>query len=75
MKRQETNESSGFVCPYCFVGFSTLDAIREHLLTDHGRQAVPDAPGTVTLTVNGQVHKQQVQPEWTLYYLIHDIWG
>jgi aerobic-type carbon monoxide dehydrogenase small subunit (CoxS/CutS family) len=49
--------------------------VREHLLAKHSGQPVPEPPGTITLTINGQVYKQQVQPEWTLYHLLHDRLG
>ena len=31
--------------------------------------------GLIKLTVNGQVYKLQVKPNWTLYYLLHDKMG
>jgi len=75
VKRQDSKKSPGFVCPYCSAGFDAYEAVREHLLAKHSGQPVPEPPGTITLTINGQVYKQQVQPEWTLYHLLHDRLG
>ena len=36
---------------------------------------VPLPEGMIRLTVNGQAYQIQVQPEWTLNYLIHDKMG
>ncbi|HRW80293.1 MAG TPA: (2Fe-2S)-binding protein [Desulfomonilia bacterium] len=36
---------------------------------------LPAQEGQVRLVINGQVHVVQVEPEWTLYHLIHDHLG
>ena len=71
MKRQDSEE----ITRLCVPQIASAEAVREHLLAKHSGQPVPEPPGTVTLTINGQVYKQQVQPEWTLYELIHDRMG
>ncbi len=35
----------------------------------------PVSLGTVTLTVNGEVHELIVEPQWTLQYVLHDKLG
>jgi len=68
-------ETSRYLCPYCFTKFDTFEALKGHALTAHRGEAVPLPEGMIRLAVNGQAYEIQVQPEWTLNYLIHDIMG
>jgi len=63
------------LCPYCATKFETFEALKEHALSVHRGEAVPLPEGMIRLTVNGQAYQIQVQPEWTLNYLIHDKMG
>jgi aerobic-type carbon monoxide dehydrogenase small subunit (CoxS/CutS family) len=71
----EENRTKDYVCPYCSTGFVEFEALRSHLISSHSGQPVPEPAGTVRLTINGELHKFHVEPEWTLYYLIHDLVG
>jgi aerobic-type carbon monoxide dehydrogenase small subunit (CoxS/CutS family) len=66
---------SSYLCPYCKTGFVDFETLRSHLVSKHSGEPLPEPPGTVSLTINGQPFKMQVQPEWTLYHVIHDRLG
>ena len=61
-----------YICPYCETAFDSLDDIRNHVLAVHGTEPLPEHDGVVTLTISGEQYKLRVEPEWTLYELIHD---
>ena len=63
------------LCPYCPTLWETLDALKAHVLADHGTEPMPVPEGLIRLTLNGQAYEVPVQPEWTLYDLIHDKMG
>jgi aerobic-type carbon monoxide dehydrogenase small subunit (CoxS/CutS family) len=64
-----------YSCPYCLNTFDTFDAIKSHILAGHQTESLPGPAGTVHVTINGQKYKFQVEPDWTLHYLIHDELG
>jgi aerobic-type carbon monoxide dehydrogenase small subunit (CoxS/CutS family) len=64
-----------YLCPYCAATFETFEGLKGHALAEHQGEAVPLPEGMITLTINGQVYQLQVQPEWTLNYLLHDRLG
>jgi aerobic-type carbon monoxide dehydrogenase small subunit (CoxS/CutS family) len=66
---------SRYLCPYCSTTCETFDALKAHVLGEHETEPVPAPEGSIRLTVNGQVYEVQVEPEWTLYGLIHDRMG
>jgi aerobic-type carbon monoxide dehydrogenase small subunit (CoxS/CutS family) len=68
-------ETMKHLCPYCATKFDAFEALKEHALSVHRGEAVPLPEGMIRLTVNGQAYQIQVQPEWTLNYLIHDKMG
>jgi aerobic-type carbon monoxide dehydrogenase small subunit (CoxS/CutS family) len=68
-------ETMKHLCPYCATEFDVFEALKEHALSVHRGEAVPLPEGMIRLTVNGQAYQIQVQPEWTLNYLIHDKMG
>jgi aerobic-type carbon monoxide dehydrogenase small subunit (CoxS/CutS family) len=68
-------KATDYVCPYCTAKFSDFEALRSHLVSGHTGQPVPEPADVIRLTINGELHKFRVEPEWTLYYLIHDIVG
>jgi aerobic-type carbon monoxide dehydrogenase small subunit (CoxS/CutS family) len=64
-----------YACPYCGKAFDAFEAIKSHILADHQTESLPDPEGTIHFTINGQKYKIQVEPDWTLHYLIHDKLG
>ena len=64
-----------YSCPYCSSAFDSFEAIKSHIIADHKTESLPGPEGMINLTINGQRYKIQVEPEWTLYYLIHDQLG
>jgi len=64
-----------YSCPYCLSTYDSLEALRSHVITDHKTEPIPEPEGMIKLTINGQKYQIQVEPEWTLYYLIHDKLG
>jgi len=64
-----------YSCPYCQGTFDSFEEIKSHVLTAHAAESLPEPEGIVHLTVNGQKHTFRVEPDWTLYYLIHDVMG
>jgi aerobic-type carbon monoxide dehydrogenase small subunit (CoxS/CutS family) len=64
-----------YSCPYCLDTFETFDEIKSHILTGHPSESLPEPDGMIRCTINGQKYKLQVEPDWTLYYLIHDKLG
>jgi len=63
------------LCPYCSARFENLEALKTHVVDEHGAEPLPKAPGLVSLTINGQRHERRVDPNLTLYGLIHDVIG
>lgn len=45
------------------------------MLQAHKTDPIPRPEGVIRLTVNGEEHSIRVEPEWTLYYVVHDILG
>ena len=64
-----------YLCPYCAATFETFEGLKGHALAEHKAASVPLPEGMITLTINGQVYQVQVEPQWTLNYLLHDRLG
>ncbi|UCF90458.1 MAG: (2Fe-2S)-binding protein [Desulfobacterales bacterium] len=63
------------LCPYCTAAFDTFEELKTHVVSVHKTEPLPKPAGWIALTVNGQVHELKVEPEWTLYQVIHDRLG
>ena len=63
------------LCPYCSTALDTFEALKAHVISMHKTDPLPKPEGWITMTVNGQVHEIKVDPEWTLYQVIHDKLG
>jgi len=72
---EASNGVARYSCPYCLNTFGSFEAIRSHIITDHKTELLPEPEGRIRLTINGQKYSIQVEPEWTLYYLLHDKLG
>ena len=66
---------SKYICPYCAERFDGPDLLKGHVISEHGSEPLPKPEGSITLIVNGQRHDFQVEPNVTLYALIHDRMG
>jgi len=66
---------SKYICPYCAESFDGSDPLKNHVISEHGSEPLPKPDGSITLLVNGQRHDFQVEPNVTLYTLIHDRMG
>jgi aerobic-type carbon monoxide dehydrogenase small subunit (CoxS/CutS family) len=64
-----------YSCPYCAATFETFEGLKGHALSEHKAEGVPLPEGMIMLTINGQVYQVQVEPEWTLNYLLRDRLG
>jgi aerobic-type carbon monoxide dehydrogenase small subunit (CoxS/CutS family) len=70
-----TEPTPRFQCPYCFTILESFETLKAHVLAEHKTEAVPTPEGLIRLIVNGAVHTIHVEPEWTLYYVVHDKLG
>jgi aerobic-type carbon monoxide dehydrogenase small subunit (CoxS/CutS family) len=70
-----TKEIRTYECPYCGEGLASQDDLKGHVFKAHKGRGLPAPEGRIKLTVNKAEYTFQVEPEWTLYYLIHDKLG
>jgi aerobic-type carbon monoxide dehydrogenase small subunit (CoxS/CutS family) len=73
--KDEPIDKSTYLCPYCSTTFKTFEELKAHVIAEHKTEPLPQPEGLIKLTINGGVYEVQVEPEWTLYYLIHDRLG
>ena len=64
-----------YICPYCAERLDGHDLLKSHVISVHGSEPLPKQEGSITLFVNGHRHDFQVEPNVTLYMLIHDRMG
>lgn len=67
--------TEAYVCPYCATKCDTFEVLRSHVLERHKAQPLPPPEGHIRLTINGEGYAILVEPEWTLYDLIHEKLG
>jgi aerobic-type carbon monoxide dehydrogenase small subunit (CoxS/CutS family) len=70
-----SKESRKRICPYCGQMFDTTDELKDHVFQMHKGRGLPMPEGWIRLTINKCEHNLRVEPNWTLYYLIHDVLG
>ncbi len=75
MQKKKPTALAKYSCPYCQGSFNTFEAIKAHILTGHPRESLPEPEGTIHVNINGQKYDLKVEPDWTLFYLIHDKLG
>ena len=78
--KSEAEEKTGmedktFRCPYCSMAFASIELLKHHVVTGHKTDPIPVPEGVIRLTINGDAYQVRVEPEWTLYYLLHDQLG
>ncbi len=64
-----------YPCPYCGSVFHSIETLKDHVTKGHKTEPLPVPQGLIKLTINGESYEVKVEPEWTLYYLIHDKLG
>lgn len=74
-KTRATQALKKYACPYCFEICDSYERIKSHVITRHAGESLPEPEGIIHITVNGQKYRLRVEPDWTLYYLIHDVLG
>ena len=67
--------SSQYLCPYCAKTFDAHEELKAHVVDRHAGSPLPRPRGLIHITVNGQRYEFQVEPNVTLYNLIHDQMG
>ncbi len=68
-------EMKQYLCPYCSHKCGTFQELKSHVLDEHAGEPAPQPEGLINLTVNGENHQVLVEPQWTLYQLLHDQMG
>ena len=61
-----------FVCPYCSAAFTNFDALKAHVIAEHGEARTPAPEGLLEFTLNGERRELKVEPQWTLAYVLRD---
>lgn len=70
------SEATGkYLCPYCSNALDGFEELKAHVVGEHKAEPLPEPEGLIGVTVNGEVYELMVEPQWTLYYLIHDKLG
>lgn len=67
--------SKEYVCPYCGEMRVSAEELKEHVFKMHKGRGLPAPEGRIKLTINKSEYLFSVEPNWTLYYLIHDKLG
>ncbi|MBN2062970.1 MAG: (2Fe-2S)-binding protein [Deltaproteobacteria bacterium] len=52
-----------------------FEELKAHVVNEHPAEQLAKPEGLIRLTVNGEIFDIQVEPEWTLYQVIHDKLG
>jgi aerobic-type carbon monoxide dehydrogenase small subunit (CoxS/CutS family) len=64
-----------YICPYCSARLNTFEALKAHVVAEHSTEPFPLPHGVIRISINRKVFELHVEPEWTLYHLIHDQLG
>jgi len=69
-----TQTVTKYICPACNQEFSSLDALKAHYDSVHD-VSTEEPSGMISLTVNGDEYKVQVEPNSTLWEILRDKLG
>ena len=58
-------------CPYCGINAGDIQGLKKHVTSQHGTDPLPVSHEVISLSINRQVYELKVDPEWTLYQVIH----
>jgi aerobic-type carbon monoxide dehydrogenase small subunit (CoxS/CutS family) len=67
--------TASYLCPYCSVRLETFNLLKAHAIAEHSTEPIPLAQGIIQFIINMEVYQLYVEPEWTLYHVIHDRLG
>jgi len=67
--------TDSYLCPYCSVRLETFNSLKAHVRAEHSTEPLPLPEGIIQLTINKHAYQLYVEPEWMLYYVIHDQLG
>ena len=70
-----TTDSRTLACPYCGEVCAGAEALKDHVLKTHKGRGLPAPEGRIKLTINRSEYDLKVEPNWTLYDLVHDVLG
>jgi aerobic-type carbon monoxide dehydrogenase small subunit (CoxS/CutS family) len=68
-------EMNQVACPYCGDMLDSAETLKGHIFQTHKGRGLPGPAGQIRLIINKVEQVFQVEPHWTLYYLIHDKLG
>jgi aerobic-type carbon monoxide dehydrogenase small subunit (CoxS/CutS family) len=69
------NTTDTFLCPYCAVTLDAFSSLKAHVIAEHSTESPPLPEGIIQFILNKQACQIYVEPEWTLYHVIHDRLG
>lgn len=64
-----------YLCPYCMVKLDAFNSLKAHVVAVHSNEPPLLPEGVIQVTINGQAYQLYVEPDWTLYHVIHDRLG
>jgi len=64
-----------YPCPYCGETFSAEEELRPHVVKYHRGERLPVHENRIELIVNNKRYSLAVEPQWTLYHVLHDRLG
>jgi aerobic-type carbon monoxide dehydrogenase small subunit (CoxS/CutS family) len=64
-----------YTCPYCGETYATDEELRPHVVKEHRGERLPVHEGRIVLYVNKERYSMTVEPQWTLYHVLHDRLG
>jgi aerobic-type carbon monoxide dehydrogenase small subunit (CoxS/CutS family) len=68
-------EERVYTCPYCAMAHDSTEALKSHVIAEHKTEPLPPPEGLIRLAINAQGYELEVEPQWTLYQVIHDKLG
>lgn len=68
-----TTTDTNYVCPYCGATFDSLSELKAHCQAEHPAETAVE--GLSTLTVNGKQYSLNIEPNWSLMYVLREKLG
>lgn len=64
-----------YECPYCGETFASFEELKKDIIANHKGRSLPVSEGMIRLNVNNSEHRFHVEPNETLYEIIHNKLG